>query len=306
MHLIDLKNKNIGKSMNITEKQYHGLSIDSNYWNRLMVSFGHGHDLKSYYNGDEVSKLYQDAIKRNDNDAVARYSKILRLNAIDLDGKEGGFFISPTLGMYPYEGIFFMTEPAIKLIDKIKLNGDNGILEVMNIKVKAAKIILDKNSFFCFEHNTNENILTVLYSHSIKNKQDENLNYVVFGYNTKTKTIQLGDNDDDRKYEELFRKIVLYLFYTDKETEFIGADKTNGKSKKNGKIKNSTKQDLVIVDSKWNVDVIRNEGFDVSGHFRLQPYGSNDNRNYRIIYIEPYIKNGYKRIGKKNTLKNVL
>ena len=45
-------------------------------------------------------------------------------------------------------------------------------------------------------------------------------------------------------------------------------------------------------DSKWYTEVCNNNDFNVSGHFRLQPYGDGSRK---LIYINEFVKHGYHR-----------
>ena len=45
-------------------------------------------------------------------------------------------------------------------------------------------------------------------------------------------------------------------------------------------------------DSKWYTEVCNDNDFNVSGHFRLQPYGDGSRR---LIYINEFVKHGYHR-----------
>ncbi len=53
-----------------------------------------------------------------------------------------------------------------------------------------------------------------------------------------------------------------------------------------------------VLDSRWFRNIIRTEGFSVSGHFRLQPYGKGKNQ-HRLTWIAPYTKKGYKLLASK-------
>ena len=50
--------------------------------------------------------------------------------------------------------------------------------------------------------------------------------------------------------------------------------------------------DYYLFDSKWYTEISNDESFQVSGHFRLQPYGDGTRR---LIWINEYTKNGYHR-----------
>ncbi len=64
--------------------------------------------------------------------------------------------------------------------------------------------------------------------------------------------------------------------------------------KKNRKIQTVTEPglDYYLFDSKWYTEISNDESFQVSGHFRLQPYGDGTRR---LIWINEYTKNGYHR-----------
>ena len=65
-------------------------------------------------------------------------------------------------------------------------------------------------------------------------------------------------------------------------------------------VKNKKKTIVVIedglsyftFDSKWYTEVCNDNDFNVSGHFRLQPYGDGSRR---LIYINEFVKHGYHR-----------
>lgn len=50
--------------------------------------------------------------------------------------------------------------------------------------------------------------------------------------------------------------------------------------------------DFYIFDSKWYTEISNDESFQVSGHFRLQPYGDGKKR---LIWINEFTKKGYHR-----------
>lgn len=64
--------------------------------------------------------------------------------------------------------------------------------------------------------------------------------------------------------------------------------------KKNNKTQTVSVQGLEYYqfDSKWYTEISNDESFQVSGHFRLQPYGDGTKR---LIWINEFTKNGYHR-----------
>ena len=64
--------------------------------------------------------------------------------------------------------------------------------------------------------------------------------------------------------------------------------------KKNNKTRIVTESglDYYMFDSKWYTEISNDESFQVSGHFRLQPYGDGSRR---LIWINEFTKHGYHR-----------
>ena len=64
--------------------------------------------------------------------------------------------------------------------------------------------------------------------------------------------------------------------------------------KRNKKMQTITESglDYYLFDSKWYTEISNDESFQVSGHFRLQPYGDGTKK---LIWINEYTKNGYHR-----------
>lgn len=55
-----------------------------------------------------------------------------------------------------------------------------------------------------------------------------------------------------------------------------------------------TSQKIDYYDCSWYTTIVRNEGFSVKGHFRLQPCGKGK-RDHKLIYIHEFQKHGYVR-----------
>lgn len=102
---------------------------------------------------------------------------------------------------------------------------------------------------------------------------------------------------DVKSIEEFVYKLLCFVFLSENYEETIKPGEKKG-TRKQGKIINSLPIPLTIINSKWNVTSVRTEGFDVSGHFRLQPTSSGT----KMIFINPFRKNGYIRTSKKELI----
>lgn len=96
--------------------------------------------------------------------------------------------------------------------------------------------------------------------------------------------------------EEFVYKFLCFMFLTENDEVVLNPGQSHG-TKRTGKIINELKIPMTVVNSRWNTTVIRNEGFMVSGHFRLQPWGPGMLQR-KLIFIEPFEKTGYTRQAK--------
>jgi hypothetical protein len=116
----------------------------------------------------------------------------------------------------------------------------------------------------------------------------------VGGFSTKS---LYADNEEDR--HGLFHaawkaplSCVLYMQYGEIETKLV-----SNKSREvfqSLTIENKSKQKVTALNSTWLNNLVKREGFKVSGHFRLQKVGVGRTET-KLVWIENYEKNGYNR-----------
>jgi hypothetical protein len=90
-----------------------------------------------------------------------------------------------------------------------------------------------------------------------------------------------------------FIKMIIFTELSELETVMLEPNQKIG-TKKTGKYLNESKSRVVIVDSAWSKKLIKSDGFLVSGHSRLQPFGEK-NKYRKYIWIDTYTKEGYTR-----------
>ena len=90
---------------------------------------------------------------------------------------------------------------------------------------------------------------------------------------------------------------LLFIKYASVELDIIEAgSKKKSSIADKGKVINELGVDVTLLDSRWFREIIRNEGFKVSGHFRLQPCkDENGEWKRKLIYIKDFEKHGYHR-----------
>lgn len=124
----------------------------------------------------------------------------------------------------------------------------------------------------------------------------------------------LGADSDDPMWDKpdgevlwvFFKMINMYLIfkkYSDVELEVVSREATVKRSRiLRDKVNNFMGINVTILDSNWFTTICRDEGFAVSGHFRLQPCKQNGEWTRKLIYINPYTKHGYHRKARMETV----
>ena len=100
--------------------------------------------------------------------------------------------------------------------------------------------------------------------------------------------------------------VLLFLEFAEVETLLLDP-KGSGRNKvksENEKMLNEEMLKIEIVNSNWFKRIIRQEGFKVSGHFRLQKVGQGLNKT-KLVWINEYDKKGY-NLGSKLEQNNNL
>lgn len=95
--------------------------------------------------------------------------------------------------------------------------------------------------------------------------------------------------------------VLPFLQFAETEIKVINA-KTNHATKIGGeKYVTDMPIDIEIIDSAWFTEIIRTEGFGVSGHFRLQAYGAGMQLR-RLQWISAFEKYGYHKVARKDVI----
>lgn len=124
---------------------------------------------------------------------------------------------------------------------------------------------------------------------------EDKLSYLQFFIDRKTgiASTELRGLDDTAMKLESYR-LLCFFFFSQNEERIVSPGKSYGTRKQDDALSNDLNVPVTIVNSNWNITSIRTEGFNVSGHFRLQPCGPQFS-DIKMIFIEPFKKNGYVR-----------
>ncbi|KAA6438870.1 hypothetical protein FEM33_15255 [Dyadobacter flavalbus] len=86
--------------------------------------------------------------------------------------------------------------------------------------------------------------------------------------------------------------IKLFQLYADSELKVVKPNQTLKKLDL-GYIKNESPFEITYLNSNWFTTLVRSEGFEVRGHFRLQPKKVDGEWTKELIWISDFVKSGY-------------
>lgn len=189
---------------------------------------------------------------------------------------------------------FYITQSTIDKIPLLKANiNDWSVLD--NLPDCKYTFILPNDRFLRFI--IEERDFLFYYVHRVK-KGDIKASYYFYSLCENT-----CEGDFQPSKEFVFK--LLCFFFLSKNTEIVvNAGKSYGTRKQIGGLSNDSDEPIIIVNSNWNVTSVRLQGFNVSGHFRLQPCGVQFSET-KMIFIEPFKKHGYVRRATKELLSEV-
>jgi hypothetical protein len=106
----------------------------------------------------------------------------------------------------------------------------------------------------------------------------------------------------------LLQHVIIFMLFkqfSNVETKHLCPNEKYVNKKLGHKDLNETDLSITILDSTWYTNLIRSEGFKVSGHPRLQPCKIDGEWTYKLIWINEFMKHGYTRTAKKLTQQEI-
>lgn len=203
--------------------------------------------------------------------------------------------------------LYLMSQPSLAIAQKIRVSEekfDGKMFKGLPVGKKIT-ILIDNRLFYRY-FITEESIFCCWVTVDPKEVGFDivpYLQYTTFRINTVKGHLSYPvENPFEVELFERFIQYLVFLEFSVLETVTLKPQGKTHKTKKEGKCFNDTTQNIVIVDSSWN-RIIKVGEFGVSGHLRWQPCGANRERR-KLIYIDDFIKTGYTRNAKKETVNN--
>lgn len=203
---------------------------------------------------------------------------------------------------------YLMSKPSIEISKKIKVGEekfDGKMFGGLTVGRKIT-ILINENLFYRYLITPTSILCIWVTTEPIIHEGEERLymKYTTFRINTENGYLSYPEADPFAV--ELFKNFIqhlVFLEFSELETVTLQPNVKIG-TKKQGLYLNDSKSNVVIVDSTWNRIIIKVGEFGVQGHFRWQSYGGIGSSKRKLIYIKDYLKEGYTRNAKKETVNN--
>ena len=215
--------------------------------------------------------------------------------------QSGGFF----------KDILLISNPVLRASENFtvgKLRSNHKLLSDWIITTNDfRKTIIAKDNVFFIESKGNKiMVCSYFYFKKTNNPRDWAYNLCVFDKKEVNEAglpaaIQMSSDSLNNKHMDIAAEncnavlpLLMFLDCVEIQEKTIKAKtKQKGVSKIN-RDTNLSDFDVTLINSSYFTKIYVEGGFEVSGHFRLQACGQGL-QDRRLIYIQPYVKNGYTR-----------
>lgn len=191
--------------------------------------------------------------------------------------------------------IMLLSTKAIPLIKKLSLDKikDHQWTLIDKIEDGHYVIILNKDEFLKIWKYDNRVVVAIF---TRKNGEEQ---YAMINFTIDTQEVYVKDDFLMLGCYEHFLKSMMFIKFTKPETVLIQG---GARKKHNGvKVSNKSRLDVTMVDANWNKITIRTTGFmvgeDTGGFWAIRRAG-HKKQDIKVVWINPYQKNGYVRKGK--------
>lgn len=198
--------------------------------------------------------------------------------------------------------IFRVTKNIMNACRLIDIDSIINNVDIIDFNFTSMFILLDsdKSGFIKIEKYGSDFHFTYLEGFD---NVDRGISFYYNIYSFVSKSFSITENNsfsEDNYSKSIFVvQLITYLFYGDVNANYISPKQ----SKRIGysKILNNSKTGITFCDTLWK-QRLKSDGFKVSGHFRLQPFGEKRLKR-KLIWIEQFEKNGYNRKATMEYLK---
>jgi hypothetical protein len=234
------------------------------------------------------------------------------MKAMSIDEKNKDIYISKM--MLFGEGInwrrLVFSEKSKKNLDNYTIPKDIRVDVLKSLPNRKDIILIDEHN--CIKYIKTDKELIVSFHYTNKTHINNYNSPVVYMFHFRVDLIT-GDVSSDNldfesntvtstemlieKFYSRFLVVVTYLELTEVTLNIIEGGRSFG-TWNSGKIKNETKNRIIMVNTNWNTETISLNSFSVRGHWRLQSCGVGRSQ-FKYVYIKPYEKGLIRRLPQK-------
>lgn len=196
---------------------------------------------------------------------------------------------------------FYFTDTVADNLDHIKVdakpNGHYDWTVFKNIPDGKTTFIFKNNWLLRFQVIDGVIFFLRLFE-SQKDKNDKKMLFCFVDRLDQSVVDPIFEIEDAHIVEKQLYRMLLFFYFSQNETRIVEGGKRYGHKKQPDGLDNSTDIPVTIVNCNWNITSVRLTGFDVAGHMRMQVCGPG-NKDHKLIFVQPYKKNGYVRKASK-------
>lgn len=203
---------------------------------------------------------------------------------------------------------YLLSNEARATVDKIKLSNPIDVFEmIIEAADEGATILLGKDHYFRYYRidDIGDDCLVCFWGERVFTGNEGVVDGKVikdFYFNYETFRIMKDDWSHPDMLEKglipeiiLFVKAIIFISCTNVEPYVMKpSQKARPVNMADKKWINKSGMEVTLINADWNRMYISTDGFDVQGHIRFQRHGKG-NKEVKIIYINPYRKQGYQR-----------
>lgn len=204
---------------------------------------------------------------------------------------------------------YYITDTVIDKLDMLKVSKKNGVYDWTIFKnIESCRLtFIFKNNALLRVRVVDDVIMFAHVDYEYYNKIDKAihktpgvLHLVNFWVDRNTgEQCDHFSHIDVQSIERFVYHLLCFFFLSENEEIIVQPGKKHLGRKQPGHLFNETEVPITIVNSRWNVTVIRTEGFAVRGHFAIR-WAGKGKTEARMVFIEPFQKKGYiRRAGKE-------
>lgn len=187
---------------------------------------------------------------------------------------------------------YYCTNSVLEKLDMLKTSSHNW---------EVFKNLPDLKHTYIFPENSllrvvvdNNTIHFVYMKMEMEDKNRGQLQWELFYIDRRTgEKCEHFENPNVKNIEDFIYRLMCFVHLTENDEVILKPKEKQG-TKKTGKLINSFPFPLTIINSRWNTTTIRTEGFAVRGHFAIR-WAGEGRQTAKIVFIEPFEKNGYTR-----------